>query len=123
MVSERAFYKGNSKSLTLFRLVLRLRKLQLKSNFKLHVLHVAGTRMIEQGTDGLSRGLPFEGLVGNKKDFLTYLPLDMSAFERSIKLKPWIKGWLPKDPVFLSPEDWFEKGHDIIGWKKSPENK
>ena len=46
-VAERAFYKGNSKSPLLFELVLRLRKLQLKSNFKLHVVHVAGTRMVE----------------------------------------------------------------------------
>lgn len=33
--------------------IFRKAKLQLKANFKLHVLHVAGTRMIEQGTDGL----------------------------------------------------------------------
>ena len=51
-VAERAFYKGNSCSPLLFDLVLRLRKLQLRANFKLHVVHVAGTRMIEQGTDG-----------------------------------------------------------------------
>lgn len=85
------FLSGNSKSLSLFRLVLRLRKLQLNFNFKLHVFHVDGTRMIEQGSDGLSRGLPFEGLIGDKKDFLSYLPLDKTALERSSKLKPWIK--------------------------------
>ena len=63
-VAERAFYKGNSKSPLLFSLILRLRRLQMKANFKLHLIHVAGSRMIEQGTDGLSRGILYEGLLG-----------------------------------------------------------
>ena len=87
IVYELAFCKGNSNSQQLSNLVLRLRKLQLKSNFKVHVLHAAGSRMIEQGTDGLSRGLLFEGLVGERKDFLTYLPLNKSALERSTSLE------------------------------------
>ena len=62
-VTEQAFYKGNSKSPQLFELVLRLRKLQQFAGCKLYVIHVAGTRMIEQGTDGLSRELLYEGLL------------------------------------------------------------
>ena len=81
-LAERVFYKGNSKSPLLFELVLRLRKLQLKSNFKLHVVHVAGTRMVEQGTDGLSRGMIYEGLLGARFNFLRYLPLDKTSIQR-----------------------------------------
>ena len=38
VVSERAFYKGNSKSRKLFGMVVRLRKFQLCSHCKVHVL-------------------------------------------------------------------------------------
>ena len=123
IVSERAFYKGNSKNRKLFDLILRLRKFQLISHCKLHVLHVAGTRMIEQGTDGLSRGTPFEGLVGSNVNFLKCLPLDKTVFERSPTVRDWLQSWLPDCIAYLSPSDWFEKGHDIQGWNKSNENK
>ena len=117
-VAERDFYKGSSKSEKLFILVLRLRSLQQSGNFKLHVLHVAGTRRIEQGTDGLSRGLPYEGLLGENKRFLDYLPLHLDAFERSPSLRSWLKEWIPNWEKFLKAEDWFELGHDIVGWYK-----
>ena len=88
-MAGRAFYKGNSKSPLLFDLVLRLRKLQLKANFKLHVVHVAGSRMIEQGTDGLSRGMIYERLLGSRYNFLAYLPLHKSAISRSSDALTW----------------------------------
>ena len=94
-VTEKAFYKGSSKSPKLFELVLRLRILQQFANFKLHVVHVAGSRMIKQGTDGLSRGLPHEGLLGQHRDFLHYLPLHLSGFERCVNFITWLKDWLP----------------------------
>jgi hypothetical protein len=40
----------------------------------LHLIHVAGTRMKDQGTDGLSRGDLLEGVMkGNV--FLGYIPI------------------------------------------------
>ena len=123
IVSERAFYKGNSKSRKLFDLIVRLRKFQLYSHCKVHVLHVAGTRMIEQGTDGLSRGSVFEGTLGSKQDFLKVLPLDKTVFDRAPLPKEWLFKWLPDTAEILKPEDWFEKGQDVHGWKKSIENK
>lgn len=74
-VTECAFYKGSSNSPKLFNVVLRLRLLQQYANFKVHVIHVAGSRMIEQGTDELSRDLVYEGLLGQRFNFLNYLPL------------------------------------------------
>ena len=50
---RRFFYRGIS--IQLF-LIFRLRIIELTGLTKLHVIHVAGTRMIDQGTDGLSRG-------------------------------------------------------------------
>jgi hypothetical protein len=44
-------------------LILHLRKAEMKYGFSLHVVNVAGTRMIAQGTDGLSRGIMMEGIV------------------------------------------------------------
>ena len=123
IVSERAFYKGNSKSQKLFNLVVRLRKFQMSSHCKIHVLHVAGTGMIEQGTDGLLRGSPFEGFVGSRQDFLSYLPLDKSVFDRSDHIKEWLNEWTPPDLTYLTHDDWFEKGHDVHDWMKSAENK
>jgi hypothetical protein len=56
MVSENAFYRGTSSSPFLFELVLRLRLLEMHGGWKLHVIHIAGKRMIQKGTDGFSRG-------------------------------------------------------------------
>ena len=55
--ADAGFYRGTSSSPKLFSLVLRLRRIELTGLLKLHVIHVAGTRMIDQGTHGLSRGL------------------------------------------------------------------
>eukprot|EP00978_Attheya_sp_CCMP212_P027476 scaffold92035_cov22-Attheya_sp.AAC.1 len=54
--AEAAIYSGTLSSVRLYEQVLRLRKLECDCGFVLHVSHVAGTRMIAQGTDGLSRG-------------------------------------------------------------------
>jgi len=52
--SESCFVKGSSRSKLLHELVVRLRKVEMQCGGNLHVVHVAGTRMIAQGTDGLS---------------------------------------------------------------------
>ena len=46
IVADYAYYKGSSSCKALFDLVLRLRLVQQKGGFMLHVVHVAGTRMI-----------------------------------------------------------------------------
>ncbi|MFN9982847.1 MAG: hypothetical protein ACK53Y_23155, partial [bacterium] len=59
--AESVFYKGNSTNPRLFDLAPRLRKLEMGGNMKILMIHIPGTRMIEQGTDGLLRGELFEG--------------------------------------------------------------
>ncbi len=48
---------GSSKSPNLHKLVTRIRRLELELDCYLQVVHVPGLVLIEQGTDGLSRGV------------------------------------------------------------------
>jgi hypothetical protein len=52
---------GSSKSPELQRLLRRLKYLELLLGIRLEVVHIPGTHMIDQGTDGLSRGLRLIG--------------------------------------------------------------
>ena len=61
--SEAIAAKGSSTSPILFDLVVRLFKLEMSFCCKIKFVHVAGTRMIAQGTGGLSRGGLFEGVL------------------------------------------------------------
>ena len=56
MVSESIPASGSSKSEALFDLVARLHCLSMCFKCNVRFIHVAGTRMIIQGTDGISRG-------------------------------------------------------------------
>jgi hypothetical protein len=53
------------------------------------------------------------------EDFLSFIPLHLSAFERSPELEDWFKRMFFHDELeTLAPADWFEKGHDIRSWYK-----
>eukprot|EP00978_Attheya_sp_CCMP212_P029663 scaffold106064_cov25-Attheya_sp.AAC.1 len=88
--AERAYWKGTSRSETLFNLVLRLRKLEMRHDIVLHVIHVSGKRMIEQGTDGLSRGGHSQGVMRGMP-MTAYVPLHLNAFERDPRFKTFIE--------------------------------
>ena len=86
--------------------------LQLHGGLFIHLLWIAGTRMIEQGTDGLSRGDLNSGVMRGK-DFLSLIPLDKGALDLSPDLALWMSEtflvrchW-----EVLNPDDWFCKGH------------
>jgi len=122
-VAEGAFYKGTSSSKKLFNLVLKLRLLEMKAGMKIHIIHIAGTRMIAQGTDGLSRGDSNEGVMQGKS-MLDFVPLAKTCLRRSSKLKDQLKWCLTfylkevnKKLIFLNEKDWFLRGHDICGGK------
>ncbi|GFH43770.1 hypothetical protein CTEN210_00243 [Chaetoceros tenuissimus] len=115
-VSESAAYRGSSSSKKLFDLVLRLWILELKYGCKIHFIHIAGTRMIEQGTDGISRGNLNEGICNGERMLKFVVPLAETAIERSATLEAWIRGWSDGDKLeLLEPEGWFERGHCISG--------
>lgn len=110
--------RGSSSSPKLLRLVIRLHGLMTRSGVKIHIFHVAGTRMIAQGTDGVSRGYLGQGVMAGES-MVAYIPVHVSAVERSpIDLVPWIRSWSGKDTRLLEPEGWFESGHDIEGWRR-----
>ena len=118
--AEAAYWKGNSKSEKLFDLILRLRLLEMNSDLIIHVIHVAGTRMMAQGTDGISRGDKSMGVMRGipMEDFC---PLHESAFQRSLALKSWLTAATKSlDSVFLEPEDWFLRGQGFGNFIWSP---
>ena len=110
---ELAFNKGNLSSKRLFELVLELKLLQLESESNFFIFHVSGERMKRQGTDGLSRGDMSKGILMGEH-FMNFIPLNRDAFVENNALKVWLKEWTEEDLEFLTPEDWFVRGHDIL---------
>ena len=123
-VSESIAAKGSSSSPLLFELVVRLYKLEMQFLCRIQVVHVAGTRMIAQGTDGLSRGDMFEGVMKGAS-MLSFVPLHKTAIERSPKLLDWVSGWCEVADFgsleVLDEDGWFERGHDIDGSRLNPD--
>ncbi len=70
--AESSFFKGGSKSFLLHELVLRLWKVDLDKGFLLHLVHIASTQMIAQGTDGLLHGIYLEGVMSGNR-MLSYI--------------------------------------------------
>ena len=95
----------------MFELILTLRKLEHDNGFVLHVIHIAGTRMIASGIDGLSRGDTSEGIMAGE-NILSFVPLHLTASERCAKLLAWILDWYGMDAELLKPKGWFTRGHD-----------
>jgi hypothetical protein len=117
--AESCFYRGTSSSYKLFERVLRLRRLEMTAGLIIHVVHCAGTRMISQGTNGLSRGNLLEGVMKGD-DFLSFVPLHLLALERSPDLEGWFKGMFRHNELeVLAPGDWFQLGHDIRSWREA----
>ena len=118
--SEAAFYSGSSSSEKLFDLVLRVKKLEMHHCTKIHIIHVAGERMKEQGSDGLSRGNLNVGVMAGKK-MIDFVPIHLSAFERTPLLMPWIRKLVGQEAEFLEPHQWFTRGHDLdeTRWEKN----
>lgn len=111
-VTEGVYYKGTSQDPELFGLMLELRLLALNAGFSVHIVHIAGTRMIQQGTDGLSRG---ELHIGNFLDPTgQVVPLHLGAMERSPSLLEWVRHWTGLDEKKLrvaEPVDWPYAAH------------
>lgn len=118
--SELAFFKGTSSSKKLFEIIVRLRCLEMHHECKIHFIHVSGSRMIAQGTDGLSRGDLCEGVMKGK-NMLSFVPLHLSARDRAPQMLDWMADWITPNLKmgevieYLEVEDWFWRGHDIIG--------
>ena len=76
-----ALYKGTSDSHFLLKMVIEFHSLLMKYECQAFISHIAGTRMIARGGDGLSRGALNEGVMWGK-DYLSFIPFYLSALER-----------------------------------------
>ena len=113
--AESCFVKGSSTSKLLHQLIVRLRKVEMHHGFGLFLVHVAGTRMIDQGTDGLSRGVLMEGVMRGE-DMLSFVDLATSAVQRHPPILEYLRDWTSRSGLEpLSPEQWFVEGHGITG--------
>ena len=83
---ESAMVKGNTPVESLFQLVETLKGAEMKYSFMLHAIHVSGSRMIYQGTDGVSRGELSQKTLP-REPIRLQIPLDLPAFERTNILK------------------------------------
>lgn len=93
-VFEMTYYNGTSSEPGLFELTLCLHKVEMFGDLKVHVIHMAGTRMKVTGIDGLSRGDLLEGILTASRDPLKYIPLNLGAIERSGgKVETWVRSW------------------------------
>ena len=120
--AEGAFSKGTSPSPKLCGLVLRLRKLEMRTGMILHIIHVSGKRMIASGIDGLSRGDHSSGVMQGEA-LETFVPVHQSAVERSPTLLPWLHSILEgHEAKFLTPEGWFDEtgSEGTFVWSPAP---
>ncbi len=107
LTAESCFYKGGLSSKTLHKLVLRLKRAELETEFMLFVVHMAGMRMIAQGTDGFSCGIILKGMMLGK-NMLHFVPFAQSARE-SVSDKPCnakSKSWKCVSVFLASGCDW-----------------
>ena len=115
---EACSQKGSLSLPKLLSLIVRLRSMATRYNEWVNLFHVAGTRMIAQGTDGVSRGYLGLGVMAGDA-MSTFIPIQQSAPERSHSLLPWVRSWSSVNAILLEPIDWFVEGHDISGWEFS----
>jgi hypothetical protein len=87
-----------------------------RCGIKLHIFHVAGTRMIAQGTDDVSRGYLANGVLAGDA-MSSYIPIHLSAMARLPSLIEWMHSWYGPDAVEMKLEAWSSEGHDIAGWR------
>ena len=110
LVSECILTKGASHSPRLQQL---LREIALELRLQqcdLVPIHVAGTRLIAQGTDGLSRGQMHAGIMdGNVEDVNAFNPLAQQPRPITQPLREWVKryghGTELWDPVTWEPQN------------------
>ena len=114
IVSYDVFRKGSSKSTPLWKLFLKIKLLEMELQCVLQVIHVPGTAMIEQGTDGLSRGVALQALGSHRSNSL--ITLLWRAAPPSPALLQWVLAMLP--PVYPPDVQWLIHT-DFSDWTKT----
>jgi len=94
---------------------------EMDYGFTLHVVHVAGTWMIKQCTDSLSRGALLEGVMAGR-DMLSFVDLALTAIQRHRPLLEFVRSWWDQNADQLSvlgTDQWFREGHGVEGGQKN----
>jgi hypothetical protein len=121
--AEGSYFRGTAKSRALSEVIVTLCKLQMQFDFILHVVWIAGTRMIQQGTYGLSRGEE-NGIATCGMSLGGMFPLHLSAVARSAMLEDWIHGWADtgRKLEVLEPRGCFTSApqRGSFGWFPAP---
>jgi hypothetical protein len=119
-VTESVFIKGSSSSRKMYEMVLELRQLELEANLDIQLIHVAGTRLIANSIDGLSRGEVLLEKIRDPENL--QVPLHLSPLERNPYLEEWIGSWTNEGQTFCEPKDWFWSAHQpgIHFWPLAP---
>jgi len=101
-------------------MVVEMRELELEGHLFLTVVHVAGTRLIEFGIDGLSRGEVRLETISSPS--LLLVPLHLNPLDRHPYLEHWVGEWSRADQTFCEPKDWFWSAHQagIHFWPLAP---
>ena len=63
---------------------------------------------------GFSRGSLRTGVAAGER-MIDFCPWGRDPLEVEPSLKPWIRTWAGENTIFLSPKDWFLRGHDLDG--------
>jgi hypothetical protein len=101
---ERAYFKGSSKSKGLFDLILRLQKLEMRGDLIIHLIWVAGMRMIEKGMDGISWGDLNNGVMSGQC-MLSFIPLDTRVDQCAPALVDWVMSASGRNWKVLNPRE------------------
>ena len=98
-VAERIQHKGGYTEKELDEIMLEMREISLKLQLLLHFIHVAGSRLISCGVDGIYRGcLQLENL---DEEIYLHLPVDRDPILCSPTILTWIQSWI-SDPFSLA---------------------
>ena len=109
--ADRIWNKGGSTDKELYEIMLEMQEIALERQFLIHLIHVAGSRIIRCGVDGISCGnLQLENLDGG---IYLHLSVNRDPISRSTTLLTWIQSWI-SDPFLLAePSDWFSRAQQI----------
>jgi hypothetical protein len=95
----------------------------MQFNFIFYVVWIAGTRIIWQGTYGLSRGEE-NGMATCELSLKVMVPLHLSATARSAMIEDWIRGWADtgRKLEVLERRGWLTSDRQLgsFGWFPAP---
>ena len=118
MVSESILARGTSTAPPLQQLMREIAYELMVQQCALIPVHVAGKRLIAQGTDGLSRGQTAVGTMsGDTDDVQAYNPLGGGLPDLPPALRRWCRARYGEQPHLREPDDWTAdnvKGNDTL---------